>query len=116
MHEFKVGDHATACYWTDRDAGYITKVKGKAVWFAPGKATLLNGPNSGAEDALKFYPGGFYGHTEGVQRWGIEPDENAIEIRFTWRENRGAYVLSGSDWKTGTKLVPGHSHHYDYNF
>ena len=116
MHEFKVGDQATAVYYSDRDAGYIEKVEGKRVAFKTGKATLLNGPDSGEPDALTFQQGGFYGHTSGTQRWSIEPDPQRREIWFSWREKRQAYVMCGSDWRTGTTLVPGHRHHYDFNF
>ena len=82
MHEFKVGDQATAVYYSDRDDGYIEKVEGKRVAFKTGKATLLNVPDSGEPDALTFQQGGFYGHTSGTQRWSIEPDPQRREIWF----------------------------------
>lgn len=114
---FKVGDHATAILWSDRNAGFITRVSadGKRVWFAEGEATLLNGVNSGADDALQFAPGGFVGHTSGQQRWEIKPAATPHEVEYSLRNN-GRWVRKGEPASNGQGLRAGHSHHYDFNF
>jgi hypothetical protein len=62
--EFVVGDGATTCGWSDRHAGTVIARTAKTMKIQYDKATLLNGPDSGEKDALKFSPGGFVGHTE----------------------------------------------------
>lgn len=117
-HQFKVGDKATYCLYTDCDAGYIVYVSksGRTVKFQEGRAFLLNGPDSGEPDALQFSPGGFFGHTSGEQRWKIEEDSQGRILKFSLRKT-GFWKLNGHGGKSpGCGLIEGHHHHYDYNF
>lgn len=114
---FEVNSEATVLGYSDRTAGFIVEVSksGKAVTFQYGTATLLNGMGSGEKDALVCHPGGFCGHVEGKQRWSIAKDSNGATVKFTLRKN-GRWVRAGESADRGTRLVAGHSHHYDYNF
>lgn len=117
---FKVGDKATHTIYTDARAGYITKVSpnGKTVEFVEAKATLLNGANSSEPDALTFSPGGFVGHTEGIQRWDVAaaPIEGMKPLKFSLRGNGRWKIAGGSAHSPGNSLKPGHYPYYDHNF
>lgn len=133
-----VGDGATIYGYSDRMAYTVIQVSPnkKRIWIQRDKATLLNGFKSGAEDALTFAPGGFFGHTSGTQRYSYEPDPegeikvatlrevkcrkgsdwralpgDAVETRFIWK-------LSGWPTKTrgGEVTIGIRDEHYDYNF
>lgn len=120
--KFAVGDQATFTVYSDSHAGYITKVSksGGTVLFQRANAELLNGPNSGADDALQVYPGGFVAHVEGTQRYKITPNPNGWIDKFTYRDygnGKGVWKLAGSPTRSGgNTLGKGHYHHYDYNF
>lgn len=119
---FQVGDQATFNVYTDCHAGYIISVSksGKSVLFQRGNAQLLNGVNSGADDALQFSAGGFVGHTSGNQRYAITADTNGAVSKFTYRDlgnGKGKWKLVGSPTHSiGNTLGAGHHHYYDYNF
>lgn len=115
--KFKVGDGATVCYWTDRKACTVVKVSasGKRVWVQRDKAKLLNGVNSGEEDALEFTPGGFCGHMSGSQRYEYERDTEGEVMEFSLRKN-GRWVMKGNTARGGLRLTEGRYEHYDYNF
>lgn len=113
--KFEVGDGATVRGWSDQRAGTIVEAAEKRVVWQRDKATLLNGVDSGADDALQFAAGGFSGHTSGVQRYEYERDTDGITRVFTLRKN-GKWVQQGADYKTGATLVAGRSEHYDFNF
>lgn len=114
----KVGDEVTHIRWTDATAGWVKSVSksGNTVEVEYAQQTLLNGANSGEPDALKVSPGGFVGHTSGVQRWKIERTENTFTQKFTRRSN-GRWLVSGQSMKSpGGDLIAGHAPHYDFNF
>jgi hypothetical protein len=114
----QVGDEVTHIRWTDATAGWVKSVSksGNTVEVEYAQQTLLNGANSGEPDALKVSPGGFVGHTSGVQRWKIERTENTFTQKFTRRSN-GRWLVSGQSMKSpGGDLIAGHHPHYDFNF
>lgn len=118
IHYFAVGDGASVCYYSDRNAGRIIKVSasGKVVHWRRDKAKLLNGPSSGEPDALEVFPGGFAAHVEGVQRYEYSDDPDGEVKKFSLRKD-GRWVQVGSkDWRSGNRLIPGKHEHYDYNF
>lgn len=109
---------ATLLGYSDRHAGWVEQITnlGKRLVFRRGKAALLNGADSGQPDALVSTPGGFCAHVSGTQRWQIEIDPTAGHEIFTFRPSNGRWVRLGESAKNGTRLIPGHSHHYDFNF
>lgn len=114
----KVGDPVTHHMYSDSNAGWVSAVSrnGRQVEVELARAQLLNGPDSGAPDALKFSPGGFCGHMSGNQRWLLTRDEHPKKLVFTKRSN-GRYRLRGAHYRgRGDELSAGHHHHYDFNF
>ena len=133
--EFAVGDGATFTGYSDCHAATIIKVSasGKTITLQQDEATLLNGPNSGEEDALVMTPGGFAGHTEGRQRYSYKPDPNGRIVKATLREwigeERDEETLEygevrKSRWKMvgnktnarGGNVLAKRMEFYDYNF
>jgi len=81
--------------WSDIYAGHVVAVSGRTIWVVEAEAELLNGPDSGEADAMKFTPGGFCGHFSGSQRYAFAPGTGE-PVKFTRRGN--------GDWiRTGTK-------------
>lgn len=115
---FQVGDGVHWHAGTDIVAGTVVRANGKSVWVVEDKATLLNGFNSGEDDALRFSPSGFVGHTSGEQRYRFEPG-NGEPIRFSLRRT-GDYKLEGTSVRgsmsTWGVLRHERRKHYDYNF
>ena len=107
---FRVGDHVTALQWSDAHAYEVIAVTAKTLRLRRLDAKLLNGAGSGEGDALKFSPGGFVGHTSGVQRYSYAPMPSAAVVTAYWSERRGCYRLAGST------IVAGAHEHYDFNF
>ena len=106
--EFQVGDGATVCGYSDRDAYTVVKLTSKTLTIREDKSTLLNGMNSGEKDALVCHPGGFCGHVEGTQRYSYEanPKGHTVVARLTKK-----------GWKVkGSRVIAGRSHYHDYNF
>jgi hypothetical protein len=134
--DIEVGMGASYRTWTDVNACTVIAVDKKRgiVTLQYDKATLLNGANSGEPDALEFFPGGFCGHTAGVQRWSFERDENgtvqkvsARVIKVSEWDSEGLGVVNvekvifktcGQPTKTpgGDAKIGNRSHHYDFNF
>lgn len=143
----KVGDPVTHTIHTDSRAHDVVKVSknGRTVWARECNQKLLNGANSGEPDALTFTPGGFSGHTDGVQRWEVTPNPEGHVAKFTARPiQRREYVRDEATgllkrdaagrfvetlvtewrWKLaghpttcpGNTLTRGHRPHYDFNF
>lgn len=119
----KVGMGATWRGYSDAHACTIESVSknGRVVTVREDRAELLNGFNSGAEDALTFSPGGFCGHTSGKQRYAYHPNPEGALLAFSKRldaKGRVIWVEVGSPTKrTGRRLSIGErSHYYDYNF
>ena len=73
------------------------------------KATLLNGFKSNEPDKLTFTPGGFFGHTEGNQRYSYETDPTGqlVGVRVT---KRG--LMAGKH----SRVIEGRHEYYDFNF
>jgi len=98
--------------------GWVSKVSksGKTIEVEFAKATLLNGPNSGHPQALRFSQGGFVGHTSGQQIWQLERSPNPSKLKFTKRVNGQWKVAGVATNSPGCVLRPGHRHYYDFNF
>jgi hypothetical protein len=121
----EVGDGATYTIFSDSQAGTIIKRTPKSITWQRDKAALLNSPKSGEEDALVCTPGGFAGHTSGIQRHSYERDTEGRVIKFTRREVHNKYtgetkvywVQSGHPTRSpGCSLTDGRHEHYDFNF
>lgn len=112
---FQIGDGATYAGWSDSKAGTIIAKTAKTITWQEDKWTLLNGIHSGAEDALEFSPGGFCGHTSGIQRYAYEQNPTGAIVKFTLRKN-GKWIRQGQGLRGGSELRPGRSRFYDFNF
>src|SRR3990167_1858664 len=102
----------TICGWSDGYAYTVVAVSasGKKVTLRRDTATLLNGANSGEPDALVMTPGGFAGHTTGVQRYEYAPDQDGAVRVARWSAKHGAFRSAGERVKFGR------FEHYDFNF
>jgi hypothetical protein len=125
---YNIGDGATLWGYSDGRAATVIAVTACTVTVREDKATLLNGCDSGAPDALVCTPGGFAGHVEGTQRYDYAPDAaGAVTVcrlrkapRKVWTEGAGengayGYVERPDFRGHGKKLTPGRTHHYDFN-
>ena len=106
---FNVGDGATAIGWSDCRAGTIIEVSAKRVVWQRDKVKLLN------RDELKWTPGGFAGHCDGVQRYSYEADPCGRIVVYSLRKN-GRWIPKGAPLRSTAQIVPGRTEHYDYNF
>lgn len=113
----QVGDGATYCGFSDKQAGTIIARTAKTITWQRDKATLLNSATSGEKDALTYTPGGFAGHMEGKQRHSYERDESGIIRKFTLRSQTGRWMITGAkaNGRAG-QLIEGRHEHYDFNF
>lgn len=107
---FTVGEGATVAGYSDCRAYTVIAVTAKSATLRRDKATLLNGIKSGAPDALSFSPGGFCGHTSGVQRYSYEADETGGVVVVRLRKN-GTWRTSNNE-----RVSVGRSEYYDFNF
>lgn len=115
---FQIGQGCAVRYYTDVHACRViwTSADGKRVRVQEDSAKLLNGFESGEPDALKFYPGGFCGHTEGTQRYEFEANPEGTVHEFSLRVN-GEWVAKGDSMQSpGKYLIKRHFHFHDYNF
>ncbi len=117
---FKVGDGVSWSHGSDALAGTVSRVTDSAVYVVEDSATLQNGADSGAPDALHFEAGGFVGHTSGVQRYTYKPGAGP-EVKFTARRALGGdFKESGTSARGSMRgwgvLYHGRSKRYDYNF
>lgn len=103
----KVGDGATICYWSDREAGTIVKVTRKSITIQRDKATLS--PDFKPE----FIPGGFAGTVinQHEQSYTYEPDPSGRKMTFHWSEKYQSYGQPGN-----LRAIKGRHEFYDYNF
>ncbi len=110
----EVGMGATTYQYSDRKAWTVMKVSpsGKTVTLQRDTAKLLNGYQSGEEDALKFYPGGFAGHTAGNQRYEYSPNPEGETCKATLRKD-GTWRVSRINERV---KLGGRHEHYDFNF
>lgn len=123
----KVGDGATLCSYSDREAYTVIEMTDQTVTLQRDKATLLNGMDSTEPDKLTWSPGGFCGHVSGVQRYKYEPDpQGEIVIARLRPQRRLTKFQVGDRWheaslpiiKTpdNSLVIAGRHEHYDYNF
>jgi len=115
---FKAGDTVHWSQGSDTVAGTVSRITGTRVYVQAVDATLLNGPESGEPDALRFAAGGFVGHVSGRQRYAFgDPSgpEVVFTLRKTGRAKQKGTSTSGSMRSWGN-LSHGHRRHYDFNF
>jgi hypothetical protein len=110
VEDLNVGDGVTLCLYSDRNAYTVIGKTAKTVKIQRDKATLLNGVNSDEPDKLNFSPGGFSGHTSGIQRWKYEADPNGEIV--TLRMSKKGYLIAPAR----TPIIANRSEHYDFNF
>lgn len=112
-----IGEGVTEQWYSDAKAHTIIAISsnGRKITIQRDKAKLMNAANSGEPDALKFYAGGFCGHTEGRQRYEYEADPAGAIAVYTFRKN-GRWVKAGAAMHNGTYLTAGRSEFYDFNF
>lgn len=116
-----VGEGANVFGYSDVMAYTVISVNktGTVAIIQRDKATLLNGYNSGAPDALHFEPGGFCGHTSGVQRYSYERDPEGETLRITLRtkgQHAGTWRTKGSGTGAARVRFGERREHYDFNF
>jgi hypothetical protein len=104
--------YANRCGYSDVQAHEVVRVVSqRTIEIRRLKATLLNGAGSGESDALRFSPGGFFGHTSGEQRYSFASDESEKVFRIRlgkrgWKSADGArFTLSAEPHE-----------YYDFNF
>ena len=102
----KVGDGATVCYYSDRDAYTIVKRTKETLTLQRDKAVLSD------EFHPVFVPGGFAGTVinQHEQRYTYEPDPDGSTVTAHWSEKKVGYY-----WH-GIRVIPGRHEFYDYNF
>lgn len=116
-----VGVGATVLYYSDRRAATVIAISknGSVVTVQHDKQELVNGADSGEEDAIECSVGGFAAHFDGAQRWRTERDPNGCVERYSRRMvgDRAVWVRVGDSTKNGQRLSIGdRSPHYDFNF
>ena len=102
----KVGDGATICLWSDREAYTIIKRTPCTLTLRRCKATLK------PEWKPIWYEGGFAGHcaNQNEQDYTYEEDENGRVVTVHW-SNKWKRFRDGA-----CTVVPGRKEFYDYNF
>lgn len=113
-NQFKVGDGATKLMYSDRQAFTVIEVSksGRRIKLQRDNAILLNSVTSNERDKLDFQPGGFVGHTSGVQRYKYKRNTGGTIIEASLRKT-GKWIQKGCK---ATEVVSGRHEHYDYNF
>ncbi len=123
--QLKVGDRVGCRVHTDIDPGTVVKASATRATVQLHSYKLLNGPNSGAPDAMTFSPGGFCGHTSGTPRYEIDFDSNNGTVEISFRKGaqlngqRGVWYRSGyagGRAQLGGVVYVGAVVNYDYNF
>jgi len=117
---FQVGDGATVCGWTDRQACTVIKRTATQVVLQHDTQRLLNAPDSGEKDALVMTPGGFAAHTTGTQRWETSQNTDGHTLTATLRTRKNGVrewrIVGSATGSQGGNVVRGRSPDYDYNF
>lgn len=110
-------DAATAVQWSDSHACTIIARTPKRITVQRNKAVLLNGVNSGQDDALDVSSGGYAGHFSGQQRYELTEDPEGTITTYSLRKN-GMWVRTGAPAKgRGGHLILGmRIEHKDLNF
>ena len=107
--EHDVGDGATLCLYTDREACTVIAKTKTTITLQRDKATLDKG----------FKPdwvvGGFSAHctNQDEQKWTYERDPNGEITKCYWSERLGRYTTGGDQ---SVRVMPGRHEFYDYNF
>ena len=118
----KTGDGVSWSVGSDAHAGTVISVakNGKSVDVVEDVAVLLNGSQSGADDALEFDQGGFLGHTEGEQRYRYAAGDPKDVMTFSFRAGMDRFKLRGvsvnGSMRSAFTLRAGRAKHRDYNF
>lgn len=116
---FKVGDGVSWGAGTDQEAGTVVAVTPATVTVVEDRSELLNGFDSGADDALKADPGGYSAFVHGRQRYSFSPGSGR-RIRFSLRRRINRFKMAGTSINGSMSgwgiLSHGRSKHYDYNF
>lgn len=116
-----VGEGANVYGYSDVMAYTVLSVNktGTVAVIQRDKATLLNGCNSGAPDAIHFEPGGFCGHMSGVQRYSYERDPEGETLRIALRtkgQHAGTWRTKGSGTGAARVRFGERAEKYDFNF
>ena len=101
----QVGDGATICLWSDREAYTIIKRSLKSLTLRRCKA--IKSPNFKPE----WVPGGFSAIcvNQNEQEWTYEEDEKGAIVKVYWSEKYKRF-------RDGTcRVMPGRHEFYDYN-
>ena len=128
-NEFKVGDGVSWSLFSDRFAGTVVKVTRCRVHVVEDDAKLLNGPNSGEEDALQVHPGGFCANVQGNQRYEYSRGSGRSYLFTLRNDKKRRYDSETKQWNDVVEqefrlksangygsLSHGRTKHYDYNF
>ena len=101
-----VGDGATVCYWSDREAYTIIKRTPQTLTLRRCKATLK------PEFKPEFVRGGFCGTVinQNEQDYDYSEDENGSVITAHWSNKFGRFRWNSMN------IIPGRHEFYDYNF
>ena len=102
----EVGDGATLCLWSDREAYTIIKRTPQSLTLRRCKATLK------PDFKPDFVPGGFCGTVinQYEQDYDYEEDENGRIIKAYWSKKLGRF-RNGS-----CTVIPGRREYFDFNF
>ena len=101
-----IGDGATLCYWSDKEAYTIIKRT---------RATLtLQRDNATLEKSFKpeFIPGGFCGTVvnQDEQTYTYTRNPEGVVIIAHWSDKNNGFYYNG------LRIIPGRHEFYDYNF
>lgn len=131
---FEVGSGVSIHGYSDINPATVIEVSptGKRIKVRECSAKLLNGPDSGEPDALKFSVGGFAAHVSGTQRYDITENPEGIVTEYSLRTVTRERYIDGKRqkvkvelWKrvgesvgnsTKSDLSEGRTKFYDYNF
>ena len=119
MERYEIGDSVSWGAGTDTNCGTVVGSTGNTVQVVKDNAKLMNGPQSGAVDAMRFESGGYVGHTSGAQRYELTPGDGPV-LRFSYRKKLDSYKLAGTSVNGSMRgwgvLFKGSVKHYDFNF
>lgn len=123
----KVGEGATLCSYSDREAYTVIEMTDQTVTLQRDKATLINGPESDEKDKLVWVGDGMCGMLCGIQRYAYEPDKDGEIVIGRLRPQRRITRIKVVDrWHDVTLpiiktpdnslVVAGRHEHLDFNF
>ena len=116
---YGIGDSVSWSAGTDSNCGTVVGLTKRSVKVIEDHAELMNGPQSGAVDAMTFERGGYVGHTSGAQRYALTPGDGPV-LRFSYRQKLDRYKLSGTSVNGSMRgwglLLKGGPKFFDFNF